>query len=92
MSKRRNFNSSFKTKVALEALKGEQTLSQLSSKYGVHQSQITKWKRQAIDGLSDVFADKASKKKTYETEVKDLHAKIGQLIVEKDFLLSAFGE
>ena len=90
MSKRRNFTSSFKSKVALDALRGELTLSQLSSKYKVHQTQITKWKRQAIEGLSDVFADTASKKKTHEAEIKDLRAKIGELVIEKDFLSKAF--
>lgn len=90
MSKRRVFSSSFKKKVALEALRGESTISQLSSIYGVHPSQVTQWKKQAVDGLSEIFSDKSSKKKSHEKVVKELHAKIGELIIEKDFLSRAF--
>ena len=89
---RKNYSAAFKSKVALEAIKGELTLSEIATKHGIHQTQINKWKRQALEGLSDIFAD--NKKKTAvsnETQIKDLHAKIGQLLVEKDFLLKASG-
>lgn len=93
MTKRKNYSSAFKSKVALEALRGELTLAELASKHGVHQTQITKWKRQAMDGLTDVFSDKTEKNTTgHEEEIRELHAKIGQLTVEKDFLERAFAK
>lgn len=89
---RKNHSAAFKSKVALEAIQGELTLSEIATKYGIHPTQINRWKRQALDGLSDIFSD--NKKKTAisnESQIKDLHAKIGQLLVEKDFLLRASG-
>jgi transposase len=87
MTKRRNHSASFKSKVALEAIQGELTLAELSTKHGVHQTQITKWKRQLLEGVSDIFSDNAVKSvASHEDEIKELHAKIGQLTVEKDFL------
>lgn len=92
MSKRRNFSAEFKAKVALEALVGDRTLSELAAKHGVHPNMITQWKRQAKEGLPDAFGKKASRGSTdREAEVKELHAKIGQLTVENDFLSKAFG-
>lgn len=93
MSKtRKNHSALFKSKVALEAIKGELTLAEIATKYSIHQTQINKWKRQALDGLSEVFSDKAKKTAvSNESQIKDLHAKIGQLLVEKDFLLRASG-
>jgi len=92
MSKRRNFSAEFKAKVALEALVGDKTLSELAAKHGVHPNMITQWKRQAKEGLPDAFGKKASRGSTdREAEVKELHAKIGQLTVENDFLSKAFG-
>lgn len=91
MSKRKNYSGAFKTKVALEALRSEKTLAELSSQYGVHPNLITKWKRHAIEGLEESFADRRSKTDaSHEAEIKDLHAKIGQLTVERDFLSKAF--
>ena len=93
MTKRKNYSSAFKSKVALEALRGELTLAEIASKHGVHQTQIKAWKQQALDGLSAVFSDKATKNTTgHEEEIKELHAKIGQLTVEKDFLERAFAK
>ena len=90
MNKRRNFSSSFKSKVALDALRGDLTLSEISSKHGVHQSQVTKWKKQALDGMSNIFStEPVNTKAQHEKDVKELHAKIGELLVEKDFLLKA---
>ena len=92
MTKRKRYSAQFKAKVALEAIKGEETLSQLAGRYGVHPNQIAQWKRQAKDGLEDVFSSKAAKKKVdHEANIKELHAKIGQLTVERDFLSKAFG-
>jgi transposase len=93
MAKRRNFSAAFKAKVALEALKGDQTLAELAARYKVHPNLVTKWKRQAGDGLVGIFSGKqvAAGDSAHEAEVKELHAKIGELTVEKDFLSKAFG-
>ena len=92
MGIRRNFSAEFKAKVALEALVGDQTLADLAAKHDVHPNMIALWKRQAKESLPDVFAKKASRGATdREAEVKSLHAKIGQLTVENDFLSKAFG-
>lgn len=59
-----------------------------AAKYGVHPNQVSTWKKQAVDGLSDVFSDKAEKtERDQEAAVRDLHAKIGELTVERDFLV-----
>lgn len=93
MTERKNYSSTFKSKVALEALRGELTLAELASKHGVHQTQIKSWKQQALDGLLAVFSEKAAKNTTgQEEKIKELHAKIGQLTVEKDFLERAFAK
>ena len=92
MSKnRRNHASTFKASVALEAIKGEHTLSELSARFGVHQTQIQKWKRQLIEGSQDIFGASEKERKQVEAEVKDLHAKIGQLTMERDFLSRTLG-
>jgi len=86
---RRNHAAGFKAKVALEAIKGEQTLSELSERFQVHPNQITEWKRQLLDRADEVFT--RGKKPDADGTVKDLHAKIGQLAMENDFLASALG-
>jgi len=92
MRSRRKFAPEFKAKVALEALAGEYTLAELAAKHDIHPNLIQQWKRQAKENLADVFSGKASAHKTSrEAEVRELHAKIGQLTVEKDFLAKAFG-
>ncbi len=91
--KRKRFTAEFKTRVALDALTGELTLSELASKYGVHANQISKWKKQAKEQVAAGFAGKAQKvQKSDEVLIKELHAKIGQLTVEKDFLQQAFAK
>jgi len=91
--KRRSFSPEFKARVALEALSGNETMSELASKYGVHPNQISTWKKQAREGIVDSFS---GRKKRYgqdrESQIKELHAKIGELTVEKDFLASAFAK
>ena len=90
--KRKRYSAEFKARVALEALRGELTVSQLATKHGVHQTQIGDWKRQAMDGLTAVFSGKADAKEGMrEEDVEKLHAKIGQLVVERDFLAKASG-
>jgi transposase len=89
---RKRYGAEFKAKVALEAIRGELTLSQLGAKYGVHQTMINAWKKQAVENLSTVFESKADAAgQTREADIEKLHAKIGQLIVERDFLAKAFG-
>ena len=92
MGKRRSFSAQFKAKVALEALVGDQTLAELAAKHHLHPNVIAQWKRQARESLPEVFARKTSSRAAdHEAEVKALHAKIGQLTVENDFLSRAFG-
>ena len=90
--KRRRYGAEFKAKVALEALKGELTISQLVAKHGVHQTLINTWKRQAVEGMSGVFSNTAETAAAdREAELDRLHAKIGRLVVERDFLRKASG-
>lgn len=90
--KRKNYGAEFKAKVALEAIRGELTVAELVAKHGVHQTLINSWKRQALDGMSGIFSGKAQAKAAEkEGEIEKLHAKIGQLVVERDFLAKASG-
>jgi transposase len=92
--KRKRYSADFKAKVAFEALRGELTTAQLASKHGIHQTMVGEWKRQAVEGLAGVFSDRSAAQETAkssEAEVEKLHAKIGQLLVERDFLAKAFG-
>ena len=92
--KRKRYSAEFKAKVALEALRGELTTAQLAGKHGIHQTMVGESKRQAVEGLSAVFSDRLAAQETAkssEAEVEKLHAKIGQLLVERDFLAKAFG-
>jgi len=92
MAKRKRYSAEFKAKVALDALRGEETMAQLAARYGVHANMIAQWKAKIQEGVVDVFTSgKARKAKSHEDEVKELHAKIGQLTVERDFLSKAFG-
>ena len=87
MRKRRNHDAGFKARVALEAVKGERTVSELAAEYGVHPTMIHQWKKTLLDGAADVF--ERGTKKTAEVDedtVRSLHAKIGELAVANDFL------
>jgi transposase len=89
---RKRYSADFKAKVALEAIRGELTMAQLTAKHGVHQTLINSWKKQAVEGLSTVFETGTSTvEKNSDGEIEKLHAKIGQLVVERDFLAKAFG-
>ena len=91
-TKRKRFAAEFKAKVALDAIKGEQTLAELAAKYSLHPNMITNWTRRAIDNMAETFSSKADRNnKLDEAQLKDLHAKIGQLTIERDFLAKAFG-
>ena len=92
--KRTRYSAEFKSKVALEALRGELTTAQLAAKHGIHQTMVGEWKRQAMEGLTAVFSGKSvaqESAKAAEADVEKLHAKIGQLLVERDFLAKASG-
>ena len=92
--KRTRYSADFKAKVALEALRGELTAAQLAAKHGIHQTMVGEWKRQAMEGLTAVFSGRSAAQETAksaEAEVEKLHAKIGQLVVERDFLAKASG-
>jgi len=90
-TKRKRYSAEFKAKVALDAIKGEQTLAELAAKYSLHPNMITNWKRQAVDNMAETFSSKKDSKELDEAQLKDLHAKIGQLTIERDFLAKAFG-
>jgi len=84
---RKNYSASFKTKVALAALREDTPISELASRFGVHAGVIQRWKKEAIQGLEDSFKGKNERLQADQTGViKELHAKIGELTVEKDFL------
>jgi transposase len=85
---RRNHGAVFKAKVALEAIKGEQTLVELAERFQVHPNQIAEWKKLLMERAAEVF-DKGKPSK--EPDVKELHAKIGQLAMENDVLAGALG-
>ena len=72
--------------MALEALCGDKTVQQIAAKLQLHPTRVSTWKRQAIEGMTNVFSDKVKKAENKDDEVKELHAKIGQLAVENDFL------
>ena len=93
-SQRKRYSADFKAKVALEALRGELTTAQLATKHGIHPTMVGEWKRQALEGLTAVFADRSVAQETAkssEAEIERLHTKIGQLVVERDFLAKASG-
>ena len=84
---RRSHSSAFKAKVALEAMKKEKTIAQLSSEYGVHPNLINQWKRRVMQELPEIFSKKRSKQKQDTEElVSELYRQIGQLKVEVDWL------
>ena len=87
MTTRRRFTGEFKARVAMEAMRGDKTIQEIASKHKVHPNQVSGWKRQAIDGLSEVFSNGTDRaRQDHDAEIRDLHAKIGQLTVERDFL------
>jgi transposase len=90
---RKRHTAEFKARVALEALKGEQTLAEIGAKHGVHLTMVAAWKKAAIDGMTNSFSPKGSAPEATLSaqEVSKLHAKIGQLIMERDFLAKASG-
>ena len=88
---RKRYKGEFKAKVALEAIRGDLPLAELAAKYGIHPTMIATWKRQAIDGMASTFSGATDAARVAgDTEIEKLHAKIGQLVVERDFLSKGF--
>ena len=87
---RRKHSAQFKAKVALATLRGDQTLAALALQFDVHPNQITQWKQQAVENLAASFEKGGDAKG--EIEIKELHAKIGQLTLENDFLERALAK
>ena len=86
-NKRRRFNGSFKANVALAAVKGDRTMGELASVFGVHANQITKWKRQSLDGVPGIFSERHREDLRQQEALTDrLYQQIGQLKVELDWL------
>lgn len=84
---RKSFEAGFKAKVALEAVKGEKTISELGSKYGVHPNIIGKWRKELLERLPEIFnARKSRQEKDREEDIEKLYKSIGQLKVENDWL------
>jgi putative transposase len=84
---RKSYDAKFRAKVALEAVKGERTMAELSSGFGVHPNQIRKWRKQLLECLPDLFTDRRKKRdKDQEELVSELYRQIGQLKVELDWL------
>jgi transposase len=87
---RRNHSPAFKAKVALAALKGEKTLAELAQQFDVHPNQVTQWKAQLLEGAASVFGGSGgSEAAAANVDLKSLHAKIGELTLENDFLEGA---
>ena len=86
---RRNHSAAFKAKVALAALKGDRTLAELAQQFDVHPNQITQWKTQLLQGAAGVFGESRA---APPVDVKVLHAKIGELTLENDFLEGALSK
>jgi len=92
MGKKRKVHSpEFKAKVALSALKNEETAAQLASRFGVHPTMISTWKRQLLDGAADLFDKGHKSRKNAEAQTAELFRQIGQLKVENDFLSRKLG-
>jgi transposase-like protein len=88
---RRNHSAAFKARVALEALKGEKTLAELAAQHDVHANQITTWKNELLARATEIFGNGASATPESQEKIRELHEKIGELTVERDFLERALG-
>ena len=91
MARRISYQAAFKGKVALEALKESKTLSDLSQEYKLHAAQISKWKTQAIQGISQLFEDRRKKKLAPEVDIEALYAQLGKLQSQLEFLKKKTG-
>jgi transposase len=92
MGKKRKVHSpEFKAKVALAALKNEETTAQLASRFGIHPTMVSTWKRQLLDSAPDLFDKRHKSRKDAEVQTAELYRQIGQLKVENDFLSRKLG-
>lgn len=89
--KRRSHSPGFKAKVALAAVREDRTLAELSEQFDVHPNQIQEWKKRLLSSAEQVFENGTFTGKDPESEIKELHAKIGQLTMERDFLSGKLG-
>lgn len=85
--KRKRYSNELKSKIALAAIKGDQTANEIASEFGVHVSQVNRWKKEALDKLPELFSSKSAQTtKEHEKEKDQLYQQIGRLKVEVDFL------
>jgi transposase-like protein len=89
--KRRNHSAAFKAKVALAAARGDKTLAELAEQYEVHPNQIQDWRRKLVDNAEQLFQRGTGRENDAEHKLMELHAKIGQLTMERDFLSGKLG-
>ena len=90
-NKRKRYAPAFKAKVAMAALKNEETIAELAQRFGLHPSMITSWKRALMDGATDIFDKGHKTHKQVEGQIDELYRHIGQLKVERDFLARKLG-
>ncbi len=88
---RRNHSAKFKSRVALEALRGDATLAELASRHGVHANQIATWRKQLLEHAGEIFDNGTPALDDAERQIRDLRAKVGELTMERDFLSGALG-
>lgn len=83
---RKSYSGSFKAKVAIDVIKEHETVTELASKYQVHRALLTRWKKEAIEGLPEVFSQNNKNNKDHEKLIEELYKQIGQLTVENEWL------
>lgn len=86
-AKRKRYTAAFKSKIALEAIRETKTINELAQEHSIHPGQINKWKKEALENFSNLFAqENSSKSKSDSKQLEQLERKVGQLVIENDFL------